>query len=91
MTPTQLSDLSAQAMWLVLLASLPAVVSAAVIALFVAVAQTVTQIQDQSIGQAIRQVVVFGVIILTAPWVASEMLAFGSRIFSAISEGRLAP
>lgn len=89
LSPSQLAEFSTQAMWLVLLLSLPSVVVAAVVALGVAIAQTATQIQDQSIGQAIRQIAVLGVVFLTAPWVAHELMSFGNRIFLAIAQGRL--
>jgi type III secretion protein S len=91
LTAQQISEFAAQAMWLVLLLSLPAVLTAAVVALLVAVAQTVTQIQDQSIGQAVRQVTVLLVVFVTSPWIASELTSFGSRLLSAIAQGRLAP
>lgn len=91
LTSAQLAEFSVQAMWLVLMLSLPAVITAAVVALFVAIAQTVTSIQDQSIGQALRQVAVMGVLFITAPWMASELTSYGSRLLSAVAQGKLAP
>ena len=89
LNPQQISEFAVQAMWLVLLLSLPAVATAALVALAVAVAQTVTQIQDQSIGQSIRQIVVLVVVFVSAPWIASELSAFGGRLLTAIAQGRL--
>jgi type III secretion protein S len=86
---SELTELTVQGLWLVLLLSLPAVLTAVVIAVLVAVAQAVTQIQDQSIGQAARQIGVLLMVMVTAPWLAMQVTNFATRIFAVIAQGRV--
>jgi type III secretion protein S len=42
--------------------------------------QAVTQIQDQSIGQAVKFIAVSAAIALSAAWIGSELLLFGQSV-----------
>jgi type III secretion protein S len=63
----------------VLWVSLPIVIVATLTALGVAMAQTVTQIQDQSIGQSVRLIAVLGAIVVAAGWLGREVMQFAER------------
>lgn len=63
----------------VLWVSLPIVLVATITALVVAMGQTVTQIQDQSIGQSLRLIAVLLAILVTAGWLGREVLQFAER------------
>lgn len=63
----------------VLWVSLPIVLVATLTALVVAMGQTVTQIQDQSIGQSVRLVAVLVAVLLSAGWLGREVLQFAER------------
>jgi type III secretion protein S len=80
-------DAAHRALVLVLLLSLPAVVTAAVIGLGIAVLQAATQIQDQSVSQALRLVAIIGVLLLTARWCASEIFHFADLLLAGVGLG----
>jgi type III secretion protein S len=65
-----------QGLLLVLLVSLPVVAVATVSALLIAIAQAVTQIQDQSIGMSVRLIAVMVTIVVLAGWGGREVLRF---------------
>ena len=79
MSPTNVLDITREALLLVLWAALPVVIVSAVVSLGVAVLQAVTQIQDQSIGQSARILAVLGTIVLAGAWLATGVLRFAER------------
>ena len=81
MTPTTIIDLCYQALILVVMLSLPAVVTAALAGLVTGILQAVTQIQDQSIGYAVKLIAVSVVIALTASWLGAELYQFGDNLY----------
>ena len=72
-----------QGLVLVLLMSLPTVVTIAVIGLVVALLQAVTQVQEQAIGFGIKLIAAVIVIALTSQWMGTELLNFVDAIFAA--------
>lgn len=87
MTPTDILAITREGLLLVLWLSLPVVVVSTFTAVIVAALQTVTQLQDQSIGQSIRQVAVMITIVITAGGAGRQLLSFGERMLQVI--GRL--
>lgn len=81
MTPTAVIDLSYQALILVLMLSLPAVITSAVIGILVGLLQAVTQVQDQSISYAAKLIGVSIATVLSARWMAGELYQFGQSMF----------
>ena len=81
MTPLNILDITREALLLVLWVSLPVVAVATGTALVVSVLQTVTQIQDQSIGQSIRIIAVMVTIAVAAGWLGGAVLGFAERAF----------
>lgn len=84
-TTPELLDLTLGMLRLVLIASLPAVLGAAVIGLLVGVAQAVTQLQDQSVPFAIKLVAVAVVVAASAGWIGRLYTHFVGRVFDAVS------
>jgi type III secretion protein S len=74
-----ITDLTTRALMLVLWLSLPTVLTAAAVGLLVAIVQAATQIQDQSIGQALKLIAVFAVAAVTAAWAANATLNFADE------------
>ncbi len=86
MTDSQVMlDMAAAMLRLVILASLPAVLAAAVIGLVVGIAQAVTQLQDQSLSFAIKFVGVAAAVALTLPWLGKALDHFMRQLFEAIT------
>jgi type III secretion protein S len=79
MSPTNVLDITREALLLVLWVALPVVIVSAVVSLAIAVLQAVTQIQDQSIGQSVRIIAVLGTIALAGSWLAAGVLRFAER------------
>jgi type III secretion protein S len=85
MTPLDLLAITREGLLVVLWVSLPVVLVSTITALVVATLQTVTQIQDQSIGQSMRQIAVMLTIVVTATWVGRQVLSFAERAFQVVS------
>lgn len=79
-----LIDLTLTMLKLVVIASLPAVIAAAIIGLLVGIAQAVTQLQDQAMSFAIKFLGVAAVIALTLPWLGKSMDTFVRQVFDAM-------
>ena len=79
MTPQNVLDITRDGLLLVFWVSLPIVLVAAGSALVVALAQAVTQVQDQSIGQSVRLVSVMLTIVFLGSWMGRDVLLFAER------------
>lgn len=64
------------ALELVLLCSLPLLVSVSLVGLTVSLLQTVTGVQDQASSQASRLVTAAVTLILAAPWILGNLVGF---------------
>lgn len=69
---------------LVLMLSLPPIVTAAVVGVAVSLAQAVTQIQDQTLSFGFRLVAVIITLIVTIRWLGQEILVFTVNIYERI-------
>jgi type III secretion protein S len=74
-----------QALLLVLLLSMPVVISVGVVGLVVAFLQAVTQVQDQTIAFGIKLVVAIATLAFMSGWLGSEMFTFADSLFAAIA------
>lgn len=74
-------DLTIQGMILVLLLSMPAIILATIAGLVVSLFQALTQIQEQTLGFAIKLIVVVATILLTANFMAAELYNYTNNIF----------
>ena len=84
MDSTAAINASYQALMLVLWLSLPAVLTSAVIGLVTAVAQAVTQVQDQGISQALKLIGVLIVLALSSKWIATEIYHTADQLLTSV-------
>ncbi len=80
-------DASYRALVLVLWLSLPAVLTSATVGLLAGIAQAVTQIQDQSVAQALKLIAVLGVLALSSRYIASEIFHAADHLFASVGLG----
>jgi len=81
MQDSQVIAMTAQALNLVLILSLPTIVTAAVAGTVVALLQALTQVQEQTLSFVIKLIAVVGVLFLTGHWFGSQLFSFGLLIF----------
>jgi len=74
-------DLTSQALVLVLILSLPPIIAATLMGLLVSLVQALTQVQEQTLGFAVKLIVVTVVLLLTMTWIGAELLRFAEYIF----------
>ncbi|MHB8876596.1 MAG: flagellar biosynthesis protein FliQ [Myxococcaceae bacterium] len=77
----QLTFITKEALFLVLVASAPPVVMSLIVGFIIAVFQATTQIQEQTLSFAPKVIVVFGVLALSGAWIGSQLLRFTFHIF----------
>lgn len=75
-------DLTIQGMTLVLILSLPAIILATFAGLSVSLLQALTQIQEQTLGFAIKLIVVVLTLLLSAHFMIGELYNFAINIFT---------
>ena len=80
-------DATYRALMLVLILSLPVVITSALVGLLTAMAQAVTQIQDQSVAQGLKLIAVLVVLALAARWIASELYVSADQLFASVGLG----
>lgn len=76
--------LASEALMLCVVLSLPAVLVSALVGLLVSFLQAVTSLQDQSISQGVKLLVVALVVVVSAPWAGSTLLRFSENLFAAV-------
>lgn len=74
-------DLTVQGMVLVLILSMPAIVLATFSGLLVSLLQALTQIQEQTLGFAIKLIVVVLTLLLTAHFMVGELFNYSLNLF----------
>jgi type III secretion protein S len=72
--------LTSEALLLCLMVSMPVVFVSAIVGLLVSFLQAITSLQDQSISQGAKMIVVTIVIVVAAPWGASIVFRFAESI-----------
>lgn len=81
MSEAFLLDLTAKALTLVLVLSLPPIIAATLMGLLVSLLQALTQVQEQTLSFAVKLIVVTAVLLLTMSWVGAELLRFATYVF----------
>jgi type III secretion protein S len=79
-----LTDLTYKALMLVLLLSLPPIITAALVGVAVSLVQAVTQVQDQTLSFAFRLVAVIVTLLITVRWLGEQVLIFTINILDRI-------
>lgn len=77
-----LTDITLEALSLVLLLSAPPIIAASVVGLLVAVVQAATQIQEQTLQFTLKFFAIVLTLFITASLVAGSLFAFSDQIFS---------
>ena len=82
MNQVQILEYAQTALILVLKLSLIPIIVATVIGLVVSLLQALTQIQEQTLGFAVKLIAISLTIMLTAHWMGGELLQFTQNIFA---------
>lgn len=86
MSPQALLEFTREGLVVVLWVCLPVVLVSTAASLVLAILQAVTQIQDQSIGQSARIVVVLVTLVLAAGWMGRDVLRLGESALRAVGQ-----
>lgn len=78
---TNLTYITQQALFLVVVASAPPVLMSLVVGFLISVFQATTQIQEQTLSFAPKVVAVFGVLALSGGWIGAQLLRFTFHVF----------
>ena len=70
-----------EALWLVLLLSAPPIAAATVVGLVTAIAQAVTQIQEQTVQHLLKLIAMIVALLITAPLLGGALYHFADRMF----------
>jgi flagellar biosynthetic protein FliQ len=74
-----------QLMWIAVLAAGPTVLAAVIVGLIVAILQAATQVNDQAVAFAPKALAVVAALVLSGPWMMSQLVQFTTSIFAAIA------
>ncbi|MGV6871598.1 type III secretion system export apparatus subunit SctS [Pseudochelatococcus sp. B33] len=74
-----------EAMVLVMLLSMPPIIVASVVGIFISLLQALTQIQEQTLSFAIKLIAVAITIAAMAGWLGSEILNYTLKLFDEFS------
>ncbi|ELR67222.1 Type III secretion inner membrane protein [Photobacterium marinum] len=86
MGQAELIAMTAQAIQLVLLLSLPPIVAAAMVGTLVALLQALTQVQEQTLSFVIKLIAVIMVLFFTAHWLGSQLYQYSLQLFDSLPE-----
>ncbi|HEY9721138.1 MAG TPA: flagellar biosynthetic protein FliQ [Oscillatoriaceae cyanobacterium] len=73
-----------QGIILVVMLSLPMLITGLIVAFVMALLQTVTSIQEQTLSYVPKALLVFLVIILSMPWLINSAISFLTRLYGQI-------
>ena len=85
MDTTQAMDLMRDAVGVAIMLSGPMLVLSMVVGVVVAIFQAVTQIHEQSIGFALKLIVVIGVLLLAGGWMLDTLKDYTYQIFQLVA------
>lgn len=75
-------DYASQALYLVLVISLPPIVIASVIGIVLSLIQAVTQLQEQTLTFGVKLIAVVLALFLLGGWMSGEILRYADEIFT---------
>lgn len=82
MLESQAVQLMNEALWLVLILSAPPIIAASVVGLVVAILQSATQLQEQTLQYTAKFVAIVITIFLTAALLGGTLYRFGDKVFT---------
>jgi flagellar biosynthetic protein FliQ len=77
----QLTVITQQALFLVLVVSAPPVIISLLVGFMIALFQATTQIQEQTLTFAPKMVIVFVTLAMVGPWIGYQMVRFTFHVF----------
>ena len=77
-----ISDAMYRAMWIIVLCSMPVLLTAMFVGLLVGIIQTATSIQEQTLSFIPKILVVMGAIALFGPWMFQMVGGFAAELFT---------
>ncbi|QXH58430.1 type III secretion system export apparatus subunit SctS [Pseudomonas maumuensis] len=84
MSSTEVLHFASQALWLVLILSLPTVLMAALVGTLVSLVQALTQVQEQTLGFVAKLVAVVVTLFVTADWMGSELYRYTDLVLNRV-------
>jgi len=84
MSEASVIQYTTEALILVLMLSMPPILVATITGVLVSLLQAVTQIQEQTLGFAVKLVAIVITLYLTARWLGIEIYHFGVLVFDSI-------
>ncbi|MDY0273948.1 MAG: type III secretion system export apparatus subunit SctS [Desulfomicrobium sp.] len=81
MEPTAL-NYAVQALYLVLMLSLPPIVVASVVGITFSLIQAITQLQEQTLSFGVKLIAVIVTLFLMGGWLGGELLRYSMEIFN---------
>lgn len=75
-------NITKEAMFLVLILSMPPIVISMLVGLMTSLLQALTQIQEQTLSFAIKLSCTVLVLVLSAYWIGNELLSFANNLFT---------
>ena len=85
MEHAEIVQFATKALMLTLILSLPPIIVASVVGVFISIVQALTQVQEQTISFAGKLVAIFITIYLMSAWLGSSLFNFGNLIFDQIT------
>jgi type III secretion HrpO family protein len=82
MSESLVLSVTSKALILVLVLSMPPILVATFVGLFISLIQALTQIQEQTLGFAVKLIFVIMVLSLTTYWIGGEILEFSNYLFN---------
>lgn len=82
MLSSQVIGLMNQALWLVLILSAPPIIAASVVGLLVAVVQSATQLQEQTLQYTAKFLAIVITLFMTAALLGGTLYRFGDKVFT---------
>lgn len=77
-------SIAAEALWLILLISLPPLLASLIVGLVISLLQAMTQVQEQTLTFVPKIVVTILALIITAGWMLVSLREFTERVFDMI-------
>jgi type III secretion protein S len=74
-----------QGLWLIIILSAPPLIVSTVLGILVSIVQSLTSIQEQSVGYVVKLVAVGVVLAMTGRWIGGEMMTLTIRCIDQIS------
>jgi type III secretion HrpO family protein len=84
MTPSDVLYFGKTTVMLIFYLSMPVIGAATAVGLVVAMIQTLIQLQEQTLGFAVKLATVIAVFILSGAWMTAQMLQFTEQILTKI-------